>query len=60
MLCPKCGGDTKVKRSWNTDTSVVRQRTCLNDECSHEQVTVECSVNNFTCLINQDEQELQV
>jgi transcriptional regulator NrdR family protein len=45
MLCPKCGGKTKVTDSRATDDKVYRKRMCSN--CNHEWATAEAECRLF-------------
>lgn len=39
LLCPKCGGDTRVLRSFDDERTVVRLRECKR--CSYSFMTTE-------------------
>lgn len=41
MLCPKCGHETRVKRSDGYPDQIIRRRICLNPKCKHEFPTNE-------------------
>jgi transcriptional regulator NrdR family protein len=45
ILCPKCGHETRVKRSEGYAEQVIRRRVCLNPKCQHEFPTHETVIS---------------
>lgn len=52
MLCPECGHDTKVTRSWPSYNSVIRERQCL--ECGYKWTTAEITLDEVQFIVKQD------
>lgn len=58
MFCPKCGHNSRVKRTIQMDASARQERKCLNPKCEHRfytRVVYEDSVQVFVKQVT-DEQ----
>jgi transcriptional regulator NrdR family protein len=54
MQCPKCDGDSRIRKTWPSCDSSIRQRECL--KCGYRWTTVEVMQGTIQYVVKREQQ----
>jgi transcriptional regulator NrdR family protein len=53
MQCPKCDGDSRIRKTWPSCDSSIRQRECL--KCGYRWTTVEVMQGTIQYVVKREQ-----